>query len=132
MSGLPSGWPASADAPDAVRFEEAGLDEAEGGVVDAERLRRAAAEHQHVADLSARREAAEAIGEVVAVADEAGGNVRHRLEPMGAHGGGGGDLAVAVGGIDEGDEDLGARLEPSGNQGELVDLTRRDLDRQAA
>ena len=120
-----------ANAGDPVPFEDAGLQQLDGGIEFSKRLRRAPAQHQHVGDAGFRKPG-NAIGQIARVLDEAGGHVRHGVKTMGGDRPGSGDLGRCVGGIDEGDEDLRSRRQPRRDQRKLVSLPGGDLQRQPA
>src|SRR4029079_4624517 len=82
-------------------LEKAGLEKRDRGVINAERLRGAAAQNQSLAHLGAPGKGGEAMIAIVAVAHEAGRHMGNRLETCGANGGYRLDLKLEIGWIDQ-------------------------------
>ena len=117
-----------ADACHAIGFEDARLEKLDRGVIAAEGLGRAAAQHQHGRGprLGQRLDAA---SEISLIAHKPRRDMRHRHEAGGRELARGLDLAGEVGRVDECHEHPASGGQAVLEQRQLLDLLRRDFDR---
>src|SRR5689334_5021142 len=74
------------DPFNAMRLEQAGLEELDRGVIDTERLRSASAEDESLSDFATIGKGGEPVLEIRTVAHEAGGHMGNRLKSRGTDG----------------------------------------------
>ena len=125
--GVAFGVAGDAERRDSVRLEHTGLHQLDRRVILADGLRRAAAQHQHGvgAGLGQRLDAGAKVG---LVTHEAGRHMRNRLEACSLQLPHRLDLGGKIAGIDQRHEDAAAGHQLVLQQGQLLDLLRRDLD----